>query len=53
MLDRLDEKASAGVVRSDSISIANAKKKTPAGPKLKLAPGFSVGPFWCDYTISL
>jgi beta-lactamase superfamily II metal-dependent hydrolase len=52
MLKRLDEKAS-GVVRSDSITIANSKKEIPVGPKLKLGPGFSVGPFWCDYVMGV
>ncbi len=51
MLNRLEQKAS-GVVRSDSITVAGAKK-APKGPKLDLGPGFSVGPFWCDYTLAL
>jgi beta-lactamase superfamily II metal-dependent hydrolase len=54
MLVRLEQKASA-VVRSDSIKVANAKKAGPKGPDLILKPGsgFSIGPFWCDYTLAL
>jgi hypothetical protein len=54
MLTRLELKAS-GVVRSDSIKIANATKNVPKGPALVLKPGsgFSIGPFWCDYTLPL
>jgi hypothetical protein len=51
MLNRLEQKAS-GVVRSDSIPVAGAKN-APKGPKLKLGAGFSVGPFWCDYTLAV
>jgi beta-lactamase superfamily II metal-dependent hydrolase len=51
MLDRLEEKAS-GVVRSDSIKVAGATN-APKGPELHLGAGFSVGPFWCDYTLAL
>lgn len=50
MLKRLDEKAS-GVVRSDSIVVVNGKKNAPKGPALNLTPGFSLGPFWCDYVL--
>ena len=54
LLKQLEEKARA-VVRSDSIEIANATEAVPKGPDLELEPGsgLSVGPFWCDYTISL
>ncbi len=54
MLKQLEEKASA-VVRSDSITVTNAKEQAPRGPDLELESGsrFSVGPFWCDYTIRL
>jgi beta-lactamase superfamily II metal-dependent hydrolase len=52
MLVQLERKASA-VVRSDSIKVA--KRGAPKGPDLELKPGsrFSIGPFWCDYTLML
>jgi hypothetical protein len=53
MLVRLDKKAKSGVVRSDSIPLANAPAKLPQGPKLALSRGFEVGPFWCDYRIAV
>lgn len=51
MLTALESKAS-GMVRSNSIKVAGAKA-APSGPPFKPAPGFAIGPFWCDYTIPI
>ncbi|MFI4987142.1 MAG: MBL fold metallo-hydrolase [Alphaproteobacteria bacterium] len=51
MLAVLHEKAT-GVVQSDSIEVAGAKN-APKGPPLSPEPGFSIGPFWCDYALAL
>ena len=51
MLAVLNQKAT-GVVRSDSIPITDAKE-APTGPKMTPMPGFTPGPFWCDYTLSV
>jgi beta-lactamase superfamily II metal-dependent hydrolase len=53
ILVELDQRASAGVVRSDSIKLANAPASLPQGPQLSLRPGFEAGPFWCDYTLAI
>jgi beta-lactamase superfamily II metal-dependent hydrolase len=51
MLKRLNEKAT-GVVRSDSIEVEGARNAVE-GPEIELTPGFSVGSFWCDYTLTV
>lgn len=51
MLDELDVKAS-GYVRSDSIPLAGVKG-APKGPAYKETQGFTLGPFWSDYTLAL
>ena len=51
MLEVLNEKAT-GVVRSDSIKVQGANN-AGRGPELELTPGFSVGSFWCDYTLTV
>jgi hypothetical protein len=51
MLTALDQKAT-GVVRSDSIPVADTKK-APVGPRLKAGSDFTVGAFWCDYALAL
>jgi hypothetical protein len=49
MLDVLETKSS-GFVRSDSIPLAGVKN-APKGPAFKPTPGFTLGPFWCDYNL--
>jgi hypothetical protein len=53
LMDRLGERTSGRVLRSDSLALAG-HQGLPAGPAIDPLPaGFSRGDFWVDYTIPL
>jgi hypothetical protein len=43
---------SSGFVRSDPIPVSEAQN-APKGPTYVRQPGFTLGPFWSDYTLPL
>jgi hypothetical protein len=52
LIAQLQAKASA-VIRSDSMTVADAAEPSPGGSSLEPGSAVSSSPLWCDYTIRL